>query len=168
MRRIAFVVMLSALLSGCFASDKPLFSAETAVLALGDGGRYATFEFDDGKEKASDPMTVRPGPGNVYEFIDHKGTVTAVSFHPLAGDEHVAQVKLEGDAGYGYVLARIPSPNEIVASPAECHKQDEAKMTALGVVRVNQYECRIDKVADVAAFFLGLKRSEPVSHMVRE
>ena len=168
MRRIAVVVLLSALVSGCFASDQPLFSAETAVLALGDGGRYATFELDDGKERPSDPMTVRPGPGNVYEFIDHKGTVTAVSFHPLSGDEHVAQVKLEGDAGYGYVLARIASPNEIVARPAECHKQDEAKMQALGVVRRDQYECRIDKVADVAAFFLGLKRSEPVSRMVRE
>lgn len=168
MWRLAVVVVLSALLSGCFASDQPLFSAETAVLALGDGGKYATFEFEDGKEKPSDPLTVRPGPGNVYEFIDHKGTVTAVSFHPLAGDQHVAQVKLNGEAGYGYVLARITGPQEIVARPAECHKQDEAKMQALGVVYRNQYECRIDKVADPIAFFVGIKRSEPVSRMVRE
>ena len=168
MRRIAVVVMLSALLSGCFASDQPLFSAETAVLALGDGGRYATFELDDGKERPSDPLTVRPGPGNVYDFINEKGAATPVTFHPLAGDEHVAQVKLEGDAGYGYVLVRVASAKEAVVVPAECNKQDAAKMQALGVVQRNQFECRIDKVADPLAFFAGLKRSQSVSRMVRE
>ena len=168
MRRIAVVVMLGALLSGCFASDQPLFSAETAVLALGDGGTYATFERDDGKEKPGDPLTVRPGPGNVYEFINQKGVATPVSFHPLAGDEHIAQVKLNGDAGYGYVLARVASAKDVVIVPAECSKQDEARMQALGVVRRNQFECRIDKVGDPIAFFVGLKRSEPVSRMVRE
>jgi hypothetical protein len=168
MRRMTVVVLLSALVSGCFASDQPLFSAETAVLALGDGGRYATFELDDGKEKPSDPLTVRPGPGNVYEFVNEKGAATPVTFHPLAGDEHVAQVKLEGDAGYGYVLVRLASPKETVVVPVECNKQDAARMQALGVVRRDQFECRIDKVGDAAAFFLGLKRSEPTSRMVRE
>jgi hypothetical protein len=168
MRRIAVVVMLSALLSGCFASDQPLFSAETAVLALGDGGRYATFETDEGKEKPSDPMTVRPGPGNVYDFIDEKGVATPVTFHPLAGDEHVAQFKLEAGEGYGYVLARVASPKEVVVIPTECNKQDAAKMQALGVVQRGEFECRIDKVADPIAFFVGLKRREPMSRMVRE
>ena len=41
-------------------------------------------------------------------------------------------------------------------------------MAALGVVQRNQFECRIDKVADPVAFFVGLKRSEPVARMVRE
>jgi hypothetical protein len=168
MRRIAVVVLLSALVSGCFASDQPLFSAETAVLALGDGGRYATFERDDGKEAPSDPLTVRPGAGNVYQFINEKGAATAVTFHPLAGEEHVAQVKLEGDAGYGYVLVRVASPMEAVVVPAECNKQDPARMQAFGVVQRNQFECRIDKVADPLGFFAGLKRSPSVSRMVRE
>ena len=74
----------------------------------------------------------------------------------------------EGDAGYGYVLARVISPNEVVIVPAECNKQDVARMAALGVVPRNQFECRIDKVADPVAFFVGLKRSAPVSRMVRE
>ena len=41
-------------------------------------------------------------------------------------------------------------------------------MSSLGVVQRNQFECRIDKVADPVAFFVGLKRSEPVARMVRE
>jgi hypothetical protein len=167
MRRIAVVVALGALLSGCFASDKPLFSAETAVLALGEGGRYATFETGDGKEQPSDPLTVRPGPGNVYDFINEKGVATPVTFHPLAGEQHIAQVKLEGDAGYGYVLLRTDGRQAVVV-PIECNKQDEATMKALGVERRDQFECRIDKVADPLAFFAGVTRSKPVSRMVRE
>ena len=31
-----------------------------------------------------------------------------------------------------------------------------------------QYECFIDNVADPAAFFAGLKRSDPPSRMLRE
>jgi hypothetical protein len=167
MRRIAVVVMLGALLSGCFASDKPLFSAETAVLALGEGGRYATFEIRDGKDEPSDPVTLRPGPGNTYDFIDEKGVATPVTFHPLSGDEHVAQAKLEGNGGYGYMLVRTDG-RQAVAIPVECNRQDAARMEALGVVRRDQFECRIDKVGDMAAFFLGLKRSEPTTRMVRE
>jgi hypothetical protein len=167
MLRFVFVALLGALLSGCFASDRPLFSAETAVLALGNGGRYATYEILDGKEKPSDPMVVRPGPGNVYDFIDEKGVATPVTFHHLSGEEHVAQVKLAGDSGYGYIVVRI-NEKGVFPIPADCNKQNEAKMTALGVVRRNQYECRIDKVADPAAFFAGLTRGDPISRMVRE
>jgi len=170
MQRLAlvFVLAVSTLLSGCFASERPLFSSESAVLALGGGGKYATFEQDGAKEKPSDPIEVRAGPSNVYEFVNEKGVVTPVTFHQLAGDEHVAQIKLQGDRGYGYVLVRTADGRELIVIPAECDKQDEAMMAALGVVRRNQFECRIDKVADPAAFFKGLKRSDPVSRMVRE
>jgi hypothetical protein len=165
--RVVLALALATLLAGCFASDRPLFSAETAVLALGDGGKFATFERVDGKETPDDPFDVRSGPNNVYEFVDVKGVVTPVTFHQLAGDEHVAQVKLRGDAGYGYLLIRTDG-RELFSAPADCNKQDEATMTALGVVRRNDYECRIDKIADPAAFFKGLKRGEPITRMVRE
>ena len=165
--RIVFALALSALLSGCFASDRPMFSAASAIPALGDGGRYVTFEVDAGKEKPSDPIAVRPGPANVYDFINEKGHATPVTFHPIAGGLHVAQVRLEGGQGYGYVVARVAG-NDVVIMPAECARQDKAKMDALGVVQVNQYECRIDKVADPAAFFAGLSFSPPVSRMVRQ
>ena len=158
---------LTTFLSGCFASDRPMFAPDTAVRALGDGGKYATFEQYQGKEKPSDPIEVRARPGNVYDFINQKGHATPVTFHALPNGEHVAQVRLEGDSGYGYVLARV-TPKDVLIVPAECNKQDAAKMAALGAVPRNQYECRIDKVADPVAFFVGLKRSEPVSRMAKE
>jgi hypothetical protein len=167
MRRILFAFALSTLLSGCFASDIRMFSPASAVRALGDGGRYATFEIIDGKEKPSDPMLVRPRAGGGYDFVTEKGATNPVTFHPVAGGLHVAQVKLDGSQGYGYLVARV-SPNGLTVIPAECDRQDMRKMDALGVVRRNQYECRIDKVADPAAFFAGLAFGAPVSRMVRE
>lgn len=168
MRRMTMflALALATLLSGCFASDRPLFAPDTAVAVLGDGGKYATFEQDQGQDKPSDPLEVRARPGNVYDFINEKGHVTPVTFHALPNGEHVAQVRLEGDSGYGYVLARVTA-RDVLVVPAECSKQDGPKMTALGVVQRNQYECRIDKVADPVAFFVGLKRSAPVSRMER-
>lgn len=167
MFRFVTVALLSALLSGCFASERPMFKPESAVRALGDGGKYATFEQVDGKDKPSDPIVVRPRPGNAYDFVNEKGVATPVTLHPLPGGEHVAQVTLEGNKGYGYVLFRISGKQAMVV-PAECDKQDKAKMAALGVVQRNQFECRVDKVADPVAFFAGLTRSAPVAKMVRE
>lgn len=169
MQRIAPVLALviGTLLSGCFASDRPMFSPASAVSALGDGGRYVTFERVDGRDKSSDPIVVRPGAGGSYDFINEKGHATPVTFHPIAGGMHVVQVRLEGSQGYGYVVARV-SGNEVVIIPAECARQDKAKIDALGVVERNQYECRIDRVADPAAFFAGLSFTPPVSRMVRE
>jgi hypothetical protein len=163
---VVLTIALDTLLSGCFASDRPMFAPDTAVAVLGDGGKYATFEQDQGKGKPSDPLEVRARPGNVYDFINQKGRAAPVTFHALPNGEHVAQVRLEGDSGYGYVLARVTAKDVLIV-PAECNKQDAAKMAALGVVPRNQFECRIDKVADPVALFVGLKRSEPVSRMER-
>jgi len=165
--RRVLLLTLAGLLSGCFASDRPMFPAASAVPALGDGGRYATFEIIDGKENASDPFVVRPRGDGGYDFVTEKGASNPVTFHPIAGGLHVAQVKLDGDQGYGYVVTRN-IPNGMRVIPAECDRQDAGKMDALGVERRNQYECRIDKVADPAGFFAGLTFSAPVSRMVRE
>jgi len=78
-------LLVSALLAGCFASERPMFAPESAVAVLSDGGRYATFERDQGKENPSDPIEVRARAGNVYDFVDEKGAVTPVTFHPLPG-----------------------------------------------------------------------------------
>ncbi len=166
MRRV-LLLTLAGLLSGCFASDRPMFPAASAVRTLGEGGRYATFEIIDGKEKASDPFVVRPRGDGGYDFVNEKGASNPVTFHPIAGGLHVAQVKLDGAQGYGYVVTRIVASGMTVI-PAECDRQDGKTMDALGVSRRNQYECRIDKVADPAAFFAGLTFSAPVSRMVRE
>jgi len=72
--RIVCALAITTLLSGCFASDRPMFSPASAIPALGNGGRYATFEVDEGKEKPSDPIVVRPGPANVYDFVNERVT----------------------------------------------------------------------------------------------
>src|SRR5262249_28195747 len=107
MQRIAVVVLLTALLSGCFASDRPIFAPESAVRAVGDGGKYATFELADGKENPSDPVEIRPRGAKAYDFVDEKGVTTPVTFHPLPDGRYVGQAKLDGDQGYGYLLVRV-------------------------------------------------------------
>src|SRR3954451_21181037 len=86
--RTVFALAIAALLSGCFASDRPMFAPETAVRAL-EPGRYALFEPD--QDKPSEYMDLRPR-GNVYDFINEKGAVNPVTFHPIAGGVVVAQV----------------------------------------------------------------------------
>jgi hypothetical protein len=167
LQRLAIVLALTALLGGCFASKGWKFSPSSAVPVLGDGGRYATFERDEGKEKPSDPLVVRRRADGGYDFIDEKGTTTPVTFHAIPGGLHVAQVKLDGEQGYGYVLTRV-TDRELVVIPAECDKQEKARMQALGVEEHSRFECRIDKISDPAAFFAALKTGEPVSRMVRE
>ena len=168
--RVFFALVVTALLSGCFASDKPMFLAETAVRAL-EPGRYGLFEQYGDQTKPSEYMEVRQR-GNVYDFVNEKGAVNPVSFHPIAGGLHVAQV---GDLpqqgsdrkGYGYALFEIGG-REARVYVVECDKQDKEKLIAAGVEWRGQYECFIDRVADPAAFFAGLRRSEPPSRMVRQ
>jgi hypothetical protein len=162
-----FSLALSALLAGCFASQRPMFAPESAVRALGDGGRYASFEQVDGKDKPSDPIVVRPRSDGSYDFVNEKDHATPVTLHAIAGGLHVAQVRLAGTQGYGYVLLRV-SGNEVLVVPAECGKQDATRMRALGVELRGRLGCWIDDVQDVPAFFTGLTRSEPVSKMVRD
>jgi hypothetical protein len=169
MRRVTvvLVVALSVLLAGCFASQRPMFPAATAVPAFGDGGRYAAFEQVDGKDKPTETMVVRPRGDGSYDFINEKGAATPVTFHIIPGGLHVAQIKLEGDSGYGYVLFGIAG-NAALVIPAECDKQDQARMIALGVEIRSKFECRIDKVANAVGFFAGLKLGESISKLVKE
>ena len=168
--RVFFALVVSALLSGCFASDKPMFSAEKAVRAL-EPGRYGLFEQYGDQSKPSEYMEVRLR-GNLYDFVNENGAVNPVSFHPIAGGPHVAQV---GDLpqqgsdrkGYGYALFEIGG-REARVYVVECDKQDKAMLARLGVEIRGQYECFIDNVADPAAFFAGLKLSDPPSRMLRD
>jgi hypothetical protein len=112
-------------------------------------------------------MAVRPRGDGGYDFVNENGAATPATFHAIPDGLHVAQIKLEGGSGHGYVLFRIAG-NEALVIPTECEKQDQAKMLALGVDIRGKLECRIDKVADPAAFFAGLKQGEAVSKMVRE
>jgi hypothetical protein len=169
MRRLATALALVAgfLLAGCFASQRPMFPGAAAVPAFGDGGRYQAFEQVDGKDRPTEKIVMRPRGDRGYDFINQKGAATPVTFHVIPGGLHVAQVKLEGSSGYGYALFRI-SGNEALVIPAECEKQDQAEMIALGVEIRSKFECFIDKVADPVAFFAGLKTGASISKLVKE
>ena len=164
----ALAFALAALLSGCFASDKPMFAPESGVRPL-EPGHYALFEPD--QEKASEYMDLRLR-GNVYDFINEKGAVNPVSFHPIAGGLFVAQVgempqRTTDKKGYGYGLFKVDG-REALVYVVECDKQDQAKLAMLGVEFRDQYECFIDNGADPAVFFAGLKRGDRPSRMLRE
>jgi hypothetical protein len=168
MQRIATCLALAAslLLAGCFGSQHPVFPLSSAVRALGDGGRYETFERVDGKDKPAGQVTVKPRADGAYDFVNDKGASNPVSLHPIEGGLHVAQIKLDGDSGYGYVMMRITGDEGLIV-PAECDRQDQAKMKELGVEIKGRFECRIDNVKDPAAFFAGLVKGDPISKMVR-
>ena len=116
---VFFAFVVAGLLSGCFASDKPMFAPETAVRALAPG-RYGLFEQYGGQSKPSEHMEVRLR-GNVYDFVNEKGAVNPVSFHPIDGGLFVAQVgemprRNSDDKGYGYALFKIEGREALVES----------------------------------------------------
>jgi hypothetical protein len=168
--RTLVALAIAALLSGCFGSDKPMFSQTSAVAAL-EPGRYGLFEQYGDQTKPSEYMDVRLR-GTIYDFINEKGATNPVTFHPIAGGVSVAQVgglprPGTDEKGYGYALFRI-NGREALVYVLECDKQDKAMLEAARVEIRGQYECFIDKVTDPAALFAKLKRSDPPSRMVRE
>lgn len=172
MRRTLTILSLAlgTLLSGCFGSDKPMFAPESGVRAL-EPGRYGLFESYGDQTKPSEYMDIRLR-GNVYDFVNEKGAVNPVTLHPIAGGLLVAQVgdipqRSTDKKGYGYALFKIDG-REALVYVVECDKQDKAMLAILGVEFRGQYECFIDKVANPAAFFAGLRRGEQPSRMVRE
>jgi hypothetical protein len=172
MQRIAAVLALalSVLLSGCFVSEKPMFSAASAVRPL-EAGRYALFDQYSDKDKPSEYMEVKLRGDGGYDFINDKGEATPVSLHAIAGGMHVLQAyeakKDSQKKGYGYALLKV-SGREALVYIAECDKQDRKRLIARGVEIRGKYECFIDKVANPAAFFAGLKRGKTASRMVKE
>jgi hypothetical protein len=173
MRRIAagLAFALSVLLSGCFVSDKPMFTPASAVRPL-EAGRYALFERYSEPDKPSEYMDVRLRADGVYDFVNEQGAVNPVTFHPIAGGFYVAQagdIPLTGTdrKGYGYALFKV-SGREALVYVVECLKQDKPKIAALGVEFRGQYECAIDGVAEPTRLFEALERNSLPSRMVRE
>ena len=171
MKRIATVLVLAlgTLLSGCFVSEKPMFTPQSAVRPL-EAGRYGLFEQYGDQNKPSEYMEVKLRDDGGYDFINDKGAATPVSFHAIGGGIHVAQVREKKDAekkAFGYALFQIKG-REALVYVLECDKQNRAKLLAFGVEIRGKYECFIDKVARPAAFFAGLKRGKTTSRMVRE
>jgi hypothetical protein len=170
--RISVFAALAAsfLLSGCFFSETPKFPAESAVAAFGNGGRFQGYErTEDGRYKKADEaiiMVKRRGDGG-YDFVNEKNEVQPISFHPVAGGNFVGQApEKNGKSRYSYVVVHIAGNEAFIYVP-DCHDQDKAQLERLGVA-IGQFECRIDRVADPAAFFSSLTLGEPTSKLVRE
>ena len=169
--RISVFAALAAsfLLSGCFVSETPRFPAGSAVAAFGDGGRFQGYErTEDGRYKKGDEAIIivkRRGDGG-YDLVDQQDKVQPISFYPIAGGNFVGQAPEIGTSRYAYVVFRIAGNEAFIYVP-DCDKQDKAQLEKLGVV-IGQFECRIDRVADPAAFFASLTLGEPTSKLVRE
>ncbi len=167
--RISVFAALAAsfLLSGCFFSETPKFPAENAVAAFGDGGRFQGYDRTEGDryKKADEAIFIvkRRGDGG-YDFVDEKGEVQPISFHPITGGNFVGQVSEK--SRYSYVVVRVAGNEAFIYVP-DCEKQDKAQLEKLGVA-IGQFECKIDRVADPAAFFASLTLGEPTSKFVRE
>ena len=169
--RISVFAVLAAsfLLSGCFFSETPKFPAANAVAAFGDGGRFQGYErMEDDRYKKDDEAIIivkRRGDGG-YDFVDTKDKVQPIWFHPIAGGNFVGQALENGKSRYAYVVFRIAGKEAFVYVP-DCDRQDKAQLEKLGV-GIGQFECKIDSVADPAAFFASLTLGEPTSKLVRE
>jgi hypothetical protein len=169
--RISVFAALAAsfLLSGCWFSETPKFPAESAVAAFGDGGRFQGYDRteNNGYKKADGViiMMKRRGDGG-YDVVDEKDEVQLISFHPIAGGNFVGQASKKGKSRYDYVVVRVAGDEAFIYAP-DCDKQDKAQLEKLGVA-IGQFECRIDRVADPAAFFASLTLGEPTLKLVRE
>ncbi len=160
--KIAAVALLSVCLAGCLSSKRPLFGEAQAVAALGDGGRYQTWErTDSGGYKREERVSVRR-TGKVYEFTDARGVSTTVSFHPLTEGRFAGQI-LSGGGDYAYVMMRMEGRVAYMHA-ADCEKQDKEKLAALGVEFRNR-QCLLDKVTDPQALFAALEFGPPTSKM---
>jgi hypothetical protein len=165
--RVVLIVALSALLAGCFVSERPMLPLTSAAPALGDGGRYLTFEMRDGRSDPDETIEVRRRGDGRYGFIDEKQRETPVSFHAIPGGLHVAQLGPDSDkGGYGYAIFRV-NGSEVLVHVLDCEKQDAALLAAHGVERRDR-ECILDGVKDPVALFAAAKLGEPTSKMVRQ
>ena len=98
-------------------------------------------------------MVVKRRTDGGYEFVNEKGEVQPISFHPLAGgissDRRSRDRKAQATAmsSSGSRAARRSSTRRTATI------RTRRKLEKLGVVFSGQYECIIDRVADPAAFF---------------
>jgi hypothetical protein len=167
--RAAIVCAAALLLSGCFISEQPKLPLTTAATPFGEGGRYGVFERgDDDRYKRQEAFVIKRRADGAYDFTNEKGEVLLISLHPLGEGSFIGQAKAEKDQpGYGYAVFRF-SGNEALLYAPQCSDQDKNKLDQFGVVINTQFECAIDRVADVPGLFGKVDIGRPVSKLVRE
>jgi hypothetical protein len=167
--RAAIVCAVALLLSGCFISEQPKLPLTSAAAPFGEGGRYGVFERGDGdRYKRQEAFVIKRRADGAYDFTNEKGEVLQISFHPFGTGQFLSQAKAEKDQpGYGYAVFRFTG-NEAVMYAPQCSDQDKAKVEPFGVEVNSQFECVIDRVADLPGLFGKLDLGQPVSKLVRE
>jgi hypothetical protein len=162
------IAALSVLLSACFTSEGPKFPVSSGVAVFGDGGRFVVFEqTGGGKYRKQRSITIKKRPDGSYEFISEKSTLP-ISFHDVGNGIIVAQAKpSDNKNAYGYLFL-TQKENERFLHLPQCDRQDQAVLTANGVVKRDKFECSIDKVPDPAKLFSALNPGDPSSKIVPE
>lgn len=165
---LSLIAALSILLSACFTSQGPKFPVSSAVAAFGDGGRYVVFEHvGNGKYQKQRTITITKMPDGSHEFVGDKNTLP-ISFHDIGNGIIVAQVKPnDGKGAYGYLILTQKGSERYLHLP-QCDRQDQAMLSANGVVLRDKFECSIDKVADPAKLFTALNAGDPSTKIVPE
>jgi hypothetical protein len=165
-------------LGGCLASQRPLFAPESAVAALGDGGRYIAYEKVGARYKRDENVQLRRA-GNGYDYVNEKGAATPVTLHPLGPRLFAIQAKNE-NGGYDYARLRVSGAQAFVEI-ADCDKQDAKALEKLGVVvreselakamtgrdHAETHDCLLDGVSDAGAAFAALRFGAPTGKLVR-
>jgi len=167
-KSLLLALAASFLVAGCFYSESPKFPIQTAVPALGEGGRFQTYQRVEGENfRKDDVIVLRRRPDGAYALIEDKGETSATSFHPIAGGFHVGQAREKDKSRFEYVVVRVTG-NEVFLFHPQCDEQDKVQMERLGVVFAGEYSCAIDSVANSNEFFAFLKLGESKTKLVRE
>ena len=160
------VCFVGMLLSGCFTSQVPRFPLSSAAAPFGDGGRYIVFEhLGKGEFRRQGPIAIKRMPDGSYEF-SREDNVLPISFHDVGRGLIVAQAQ-DKKLSYVYLFLTRKGAEMFLHLP-QCDRQDQAMLSAQGVVRRGKYECSIDNVADPAKLFAALVPGEPTSKIVPE
>jgi hypothetical protein len=164
--RALLIAATCTLLAGCFVSERAAWPLPSAERALGDGGRYRTFENNGSNYVPGESITLRWLGDGRYELIDEKSQPSFVSFHPIAGNRFAVQLGAAADKGYAYSILRLEG-EEAFIHPIDCEKQDPALLAAHSVERRGR-ECVINNLTDPRALFAKLTLGEPSSKIVPE
>jgi hypothetical protein len=165
---VPLIAGLSFLLCGCFYSEAPRFSSDTAVAVFGDGGRFAFFEREvDGYQRKESFTMKRVKDG--YAFSDDKGESRTVSFHDVGNGRLAIQaMPLPGaTAAYDYAILIREGAEYFIYIP-QCDRQDPKLLAEHTVGPIGKFECGIDKVSNPRALFGALDLGEPASKIVPE
>jgi hypothetical protein len=156
-------LLLPLALGGCLSSKQPLFDETGAVLPLAEG-KYGAYERSSGiRFKQTDTVTVKRN-GQGYDFTMANGHTHRVTFHAV-GKTIIGQAKTDSN-DYVYMQAE-PRGGTILLRTADCGKQDQGKLAALGA-KISGTDCRLDNVKDAKTLFSTLRFGRSTAKLIKK